>query len=301
MIVFASLIFAAATPDFSFSGKSSAELSMSRCSEDMPLELRTFSTRNERFDVIDSYGEPLRVVKQTIYRKISGCTEGPEAATVDFEVTLQPRDGSKPGALVRFSAEGEDPTITGLYEWTLLRVTRYGCCGAQDAMRYFVPDDGRMVAEASIAPLPLQVINRVEGEGQQGSLWRYGFALGSTSLGFDNFAAENAGVIAELSWAGPDRPTSRYAVHLKAPAGAEVPGPWSITAMRWSGPALDEQGSSWWLDGEPPKAAQVDGMSWELELQCQCEAEPMKLVIPVKADALDITKARGPGLSLSAR
>lgn len=287
----------------SYRADSALDLRMHSCDGETPAELRGYRIRNERLEVIDRFGQPLQVVKLASAWEFDGCSEGPASATAQFEVTSHPRDGSPAGKTVKFAAEGQDPQIVAGQDWDLLRATRHGCCGAEDGHSYLRPQDGALVAVAATDPVPLQVINRVDdGGGAQGSLWRWAFALGSTSIAFDHGAKENEGVIAELVLAGPDRDSIRYAVSLKpAASGEEAPGPWSIRTLRWTGAGLDEQGSTWWIDGAPPSPAQVSGMALELTLDCQCDAEPLTLTVPVQGDRLDAVKARGAGVRVRVR
>lgn len=296
-------ISVSADPPSNYRAAGALELRMHSCDGETPAELRSYKIRNERLEVIDRYGQPLRVVKLGGAWEFDGCSEGPGSAKVDFEVTPHPRDGSAAGETLKFGAEGQDPEIVVGQDWDLLRGTRYGCCGAGDGHSFFRPQDGVLVAVASTDPVPLQVINRVDdGGGEQGTLWRWAFALGSTSIAFDNFAPENQGVIAEIVLGGPDRGSTRYAISHKAPAdGSEAPGPWSIRSLRWTGSGLDEQGSSLWIEGGPPTAAQIGGVALELVMDCQCDAPMLKLTVPVQGDQLQTAKAEGPGLSLRER
>lgn len=286
-----------------YSSQGTLQLELSACSEDSPAELRGYRVHNQRLEVIDRYDQPFRVVKMTERYAVSGCAEGVSDAEAGFEVTAHARDDGQPGRTITMAAPGQAPEIVSGQDWDLLRATQSGCCGAADGYTYFRPNDGLQVAVASSEPLPLQLINRVpDSGGEQGTLWRWAFALGSTSIAFDHSVAANAGVLAELILAGPDRASARYAVRFEsAPADdSELPGPWTVTQMRWTGAGLDEDGQTWWIDGAPPQPSQFDGMTLELELMCQCDAAPLSLSVPMRDDQFVVGQAKGRGLKLVA-
>lgn len=291
-------VMAASPP--SMSASSSVELRMGDCgAEDEDKTLREIITRNARFDVIDRWGEPLQVVKQVAWRKRSNCLEGSEGK-VDFEVSLHPRDGSAPGKPLRFSTEGEEPLVLDYWDWPLVRVTQVGCCGSEDGHRYFDPNTGKLVGESSVEPLPLQVVNNAADSGlDQGTIQRYVFAQGMTSAAFDATASEGQEALLELTFSGPDRTPQRVLLQQAMPSNEAESGPWGVRAMRWQGEGIDELGRTKWVDGGPPKAAQVDGLTLELDIECQCEAEPRTLHVRLSQDRLVDTGLKAQRLSLA--
>lgn len=277
------LALAAASPTQTAS--SSVELRLATCgSDDEAKELREIITRNARFDVIDRYGEPLQVVRHEAWRRRSSCIEGSEGK-VDFEITRHPRDGSAASKPLRFSAEGEHPQVLDQLDWPLLRVTKTGCCGSEDGHTYFDPSTGKAVGTASVDPLPLQVINNVDDSGgEQGTIQRYAFVQGFTSAAASLQATEGQVAIAEITLSGPDRAAQRVLLQQPMPANEAEAGPWSVRALRWRGEGLDDQGRALWVQGGPPKAAQVDGLTLELDLECQCEAPPRTVRVALRKD-----------------
>ncbi|WP_146151890.1 hypothetical protein [Ahniella affigens] len=290
-------LVAAAPP--ALSASSSIELRMADCGgEDEDRTLREIITKNARFDVIDRYGEPLQVVKHVAWRKQSNCMEGSEGK-VDFEVTLHPRDGSAASKPLRFNTEGEEPLVLAYWDWPMLRVTQAGCCGSEDGYRYFDPNTGKLVGVSSVEPLPLQVINNAADSGlEQGTIQRYVFAHGATSAAFDAEAATGQEPVAELTFSGPDHAPQRVLLQQPVPSNDAESGPWSVRAMRFVGEGIDEQGRTLWVDGGPPKTAQVDGLTLELDVECQCEAEPRTLRVRLSQDRLVDTGLKAQHISL---
>lgn len=271
-------------------GTSRIELGMASCSGEDSPSLRRVERRNEWFEVIERYEQPIKVIKFSSLRVADGCSEGASKASVEVQVSSHPRDGSAAQTGASVQINGEDPTVVDHLEWALVRVTQYGCCGAEDAYTWLDPDSGEVVAVSSTEPLPLQVINR---DTPQGSLWRFAFGLSSMSAAAEHSPAPGKNVIAELILLGMDRPAQRYSVQFKPDSDEEV-GDWWFTNMAWSGPALEEgNAQTWWIDGPPPQAEQVDGMSLEVELHCRCAAPPLKLSIPISGDQLDVRHIRG--------
>lgn len=298
-LVLVPLLAASAT---GYSGRSGIELEMVRCSEeDAAATLGRYLTRNESFEVIDRYGEPLRVVKMHVQRERSSCVDGGEGR-VEFEVIAHPRDGSAAASALKFGGEGEHAEVLQALDWPLLRATRYGCCASEDGYVYFDPYSGRTVARASTEPLPLQVINHAEDGGKQGSIWRYAFGLGSTSTVFDNSEDGARQVAAKIVLAGPDRASQVYVLRLPAPAEGEGDGdgPWSVRELRWLGSGIEGE-NTLWIRGGPPAAAQVDGVRLRLRLECQCEAAPIEVELPVKKDRLATGDLGQRGLRLDAQ
>lgn len=293
------LLAASAT---SYSGRSGIELQPVRCSEeDGTATLGRYLTRNESFEVIDRYGQPLRVVKVHVERERSSCVDGGEGR-VEFEVSAHPRDGSAAGPALKFGGDGEHAEVLQDLNWPLLRATRFGCCASEDGYVYFDPYSGRTVATASTDPLPLQVINHAEDGGKQGSVWRYAFGLGSTSTLFDSSGDGARQVAANIVLAGPDSASQVYVLRLPAPAGSEGDGdgPWSVRELSWQGPGING-GDTLWIKGGPPVAAQVDGVRLRLRLECQCEAAPIEVELPVKQDRLVTGDLGQRGLRLDAQ
>lgn len=292
LLMLGAAMHAAAVPPLT--GSSRIELAMASCGDDDPPSLRQIDRRNEWFEVIERYGHSVQVLRLRSHRLSDNCTEGPREATVEVQVSTYPHAGGKPqvGKLVRL--EGEDPTIVDDYDWALLRVTRYGCCGAQDGYIWLDPIRSEVVALSSTAPLPLRLINHGTPQHAQDSLWRFAFGLSSLATVAEDMSELGADVIAELRLVALDRPTQRYAVHLEsAEAETEEDGAWWIERMAWTGSGLDETGQTWWLDGPAPTSEQVDGMQLEVELHCQCSAPPLQLSIPVRVDRLDVQASVG--------
>lgn len=290
-------LVAAAPP--SLSASSSIELRKADCGdEDEDRTLREIITKNARFDVIDRYGEPLQVVKHVAWRKRSNCMEGSEGK-VDFEVTLHPRDGSAPSKPLRFSTEGEEPVVLDYWDWPLIQVTQVGCCGSEDGHRYFDPNTGKMVGVSSVEPVPLQVVNNAADSGlEQGTIQRYAFAQGATSAAFDVEASSGQEPLIEITFSGPDRAPQRVLLQQAVPSNDAESGPWGVRGIRWVGDGIDELGRTLWVDGGPPKAAQVDGVVLELDIECQCEAEPRTLKVRLSQDRLVDTGLKTQRLSL---
>jgi hypothetical protein len=285
--VLSSVLSAAHAP---LTGTSRIELSMASCSDEDPASLRKIERRNEWFEVIERYEQPIQVLKFSSVRVTDGCTEGPGEVSVEVQVSRYPRDGGEVQTGPSVRIEGEDPQVLDQLDWPLVRVTQYGCCGAEDTYGWLDPDKGEIIAVSSTEPLPLQVINR---EMPQASLWRFAFGLSSVSAQAQQVTASGKHAIAQLLFLGKERPAQRYVV-MFTPANEDEEGDWWFTQMAWSGPGLEEgNAQTWWLDGPAPVAAQVDGMRLDVSLQCRCAAPPLTLSIPISGDKLDIVHSRG--------
>lgn len=287
VLLLSSALYATHEPQ---TASSRIELRMASCGEDDQATLRRVERRNEWFDVIERYEQPIQVLKFSSVHVSDGCHEGPSEASVAIQVSSYPRDGGAVQVGPIVTIEGEDPEVLDQLDWPLVRVTQYGCCGAEDTYSWLDPDTSEVIAVSSTQPLPLQVINR---DTPQGSLWRLAFGLSSISTQAQQVTASGKHAIAQLLFLGKEREAQRYVV-MFTPKNEDEEGDWWFTRMAWSGAGLDEgNAQTWWLDGSAPVAGQVDGMALEVELRCRCAAPPLKLSIPISGDRLDVVHSPG--------
>jgi hypothetical protein len=242
-------------------------------------------TINRRFTFVQAYRgrtAPIRLLlAETFDRRVDTGAEG-ERSSVAVEAYPEPGDGA--AALWRLRTEGSSGEAR---EDNLYRVTRPGCCGAQDLSVFFSLFDGRELFEADSPILSIEVPNS--------DLRRF---AGYRDLMAATPAPEmknDPRVIGVLSWGGDRGPARRIRVLSDASHPNEDFAAKKVTLVA-GGREIEEPRYEVWGADKSSDPSKIGGFS----IRVKAFTDPDLLFeIPVEGDRLAIEKATlGKGISL---
>jgi hypothetical protein len=242
-------------------------------------------TVNRRFTFADAYRERTKAVRlllaETFDRRVDSGAEG-ERSSVAVEAFSESGAGA---AIWRLQTEGSGGEAR---EDNLYRVTRPGCCGAQDLSVFFSLLDGRELFDADSPILSVEVPNsdlrRFAG---------YHDLMGATAV---PESKNDPRVIGVLSW-GSDRGRAlRVLVLSDAPHPDEEFAAKKVSIVA-GGKEIAEPSYELWSADKSADPAKIGGFS----IRVVAFTDPELLFeIPVEGDRLAIEKATlGKGISLA--
>jgi len=241
-------------------------------------------TVNRRFTFADAYRERTKAVRlllaETFDRRVDSGAEG-ERSSVTVEAFSESGTGA---AIWRLQTEGSEGEAR---DDNLYRVTRPGCCGAQDLSVFFSLLDGRELFDADSPMLSIEVPNS-----DLRRFAAYHDLMGATAV---PESKNDPRVIGVLSW-GSDRGRAlRVIVLSDAPHPDEEFAAKKVSIVA-GGKEVDDRPWELWSADKTPDPARIGGFS----IRVAAFTDPELLFeIPVEGDRPAIEKATlGKGISL---
>lgn len=246
---------------------------------------RITHTVNRRFTFAKSYPERTKGVElllsETFDRRLDSGAEG-EKSRVTVEASRADDAAGKP--LWKISAEGStgEPTDENVY-----RVTRPGCCGAQDASIYFSLIDGKELFTSDAPILKLEAPNT--------SFRRFVGYLDLMAAAPIPDSAKHKGVVGVLEYGSDREPASRLYVVAEKPEPPEDYAAKKLSIVA-DGKEVEEGRFDVWAADKATDPAKIGGFS----IRVRGYSEPdLLLEIPVEGDRLVPEKAKlGKGIRL---
>jgi hypothetical protein len=241
-------------------------------------------TVNRRFTFADAYRERTKAVRmllaETFDRRLDSGAEG-ERSTVAVEAYSESGSGA---ALWSFRTEGASgaPSDDNLY-----RVTRPGCCGAQDLSVYFSLLDGRELFAGDSPILSIEVPNSPLRR-----FAAYHDLMAATPV---PHSKDDPRVIGTLSWGSDREPARRILVLTDAAHPNEDLAAKKVTLVA-GGNEIDDRSWTLWSADKSSDPSKIGGFS----IRVTSFTEPDLLFeIPVEGDRLVVERATlGKGISL---